>query len=93
MTSNGVIENFAQDLPLPDRQVLAATQAPTNGAAFGASHYRRVASETHLVCGGQQRSHDPARVEMHFATAMNAKTLTLPASHVPMLSHPSEVAR
>ena len=61
MTTNGVIENFAQDPPLRNRQMLDATQAPKNGAASGASHYRRVALERHLECGGQQRSHDPAR--------------------------------
>src|SRR6266478_5345865 len=36
MTTKGVLENFAQDLPLAERKLLAATQGPTSGAAFGA---------------------------------------------------------
>jgi len=32
-------------------------------------------------------------LERKFANAMNAKTITLPSSHVPMLSHPAEVAK
>src|SRR2546426_1282357 len=36
MTSKGIGEDFAQDLPKADRRILAATQGPTNGAAFGA---------------------------------------------------------
>ena len=36
VTTKGVLENFAQDLPLAERKLLAATQGPTNGAAFGA---------------------------------------------------------
>src|SRR5258705_13061696 len=36
MTTKGVLENFAQDLPLADGKLLAATQGPTNGAVFGA---------------------------------------------------------
>src|SRR6267378_2425015 len=35
-TTKGVLENFAQDLPMAERKLLAATQGPTNGAAFGA---------------------------------------------------------
>jgi pimeloyl-ACP methyl ester carboxylesterase len=34
----------------------------------------------------------PPDLERQFAKSMNAKTLTLPSSHVPMLSHPAEVA-
>jgi pimeloyl-ACP methyl ester carboxylesterase len=32
-------------------------------------------------------------LERKFAKAMNAKTITLPSGHVPMLSHPAEVAK
>jgi hypothetical protein len=36
LTAKGVLEDFAQDLPVAERRVLAATQGPTAGAAFGA---------------------------------------------------------
>ena len=36
MTPKGIEEDFAQDLPKTERKILAATQGPTNGAAFGA---------------------------------------------------------
>ena len=32
-------------------------------------------------------------LERKFAKAMNAKTTTVASSHVPMLSHPGEVAK
>jgi hypothetical protein len=32
-------------------------------------------------------------LERKFAKDMNAKTITLPSSHVAMLSHPAEVAK
>ena len=35
----------------------------------------------------------PADSERKFAKAMNAKTITIASSHVPMLSHPEEVAK
>jgi hypothetical protein len=35
VTAKGIAEDFAQDLPKTEREVLTATQGPTNGAAFG----------------------------------------------------------
>ena len=37
ITPKGVAEDFAQDLPKTEKDVLTATQGPTNGAAFGAT--------------------------------------------------------
>ena len=34
LTSKGIEEDFAQDIPKPQRRILAATQGPTNGACF-----------------------------------------------------------
>src|SRR6266478_5675802 len=42
--------------------------------------------------GGNDRM-IPPDLERKFAKAMNAKTITLHSSHVPMLSHPTEVAK
>src|SRR6201996_1887376 len=37
LTPKGVLEDFAPDVPLAERKVMIATQAPTQGAALGAS--------------------------------------------------------
>jgi pimeloyl-ACP methyl ester carboxylesterase len=94
MTAKGVLENFAQDLPLAERKVLAATQGPTNGAVFGAKLTNAAwkTTRTWYVVAANDRM-IPPELERKFANAMNAKTITLSSSHVPMLSHPAEVAK
>src|SRR2546427_701017 len=94
MTTKGVLENFAQDLPLAERKLLAATQGPTNGAAFGAKLTNAAwkTKPTWYVVAANDRMISPD-LERKFAKAMNAKTITLPSSHVAMLSHPAEVAK
>jgi pimeloyl-ACP methyl ester carboxylesterase len=94
MTTKGVLENFAQDLPIAERKLLAATQGPTNGAAFGAklTNAPWKTKPTWYVVAANDRM-IPPDLERKFAKAMNAKTITLPSSHVPMLSHPAEVAK
>jgi pimeloyl-ACP methyl ester carboxylesterase len=94
MTTNGVLENFAQDLPMAERKLLATTQGPTNGAAFGAKLTNAAwkTKPTWYVVAANDRM-IPPDLERKFAKAMNARTITLPSSHVPMLSHPVEVAK
>jgi pimeloyl-ACP methyl ester carboxylesterase len=94
LSAKGVEEFFAPDLPLAERKVMTATQGPTNAACFGtkitiaAWHSKPtwyvVASNDHMISPDLERK---------FAKAMNAKTITLPSSHVPMLSHPEAVAK
>ena len=94
MTSKGIDENFAQDLPLAERRVLAAAQGPTSGACFSAkisSAAWHVKPTWYLVAKNDRMI--PPELEHQFAKAMNAKTLELPSSHVPMLSHPADVAK
>jgi pimeloyl-ACP methyl ester carboxylesterase len=94
MTKKGVMEDFAPDLPLAQRKLIAATQGATNGAVFGA----KVASAawktkpTWYVVAANDRMIQPD-LERKFAKTINAKTITLPSSHVAMLSHPEEVAK
>lgn len=94
LTPKGVEEDFAPDLPLAERKVMVATQGPTNGACFGAKITNPAwrAKPTWYVVAGNDRM-IPPDLERKFAKAMNAKTITLPSSHVPMLSHPEEVAK
>lgn len=92
MTAKGIEENFAQDLPIAERKVLAATQGPTNGACFGAkiSSASWRTKPTWYIVASDDRMIPPA-LEHRFAAAMQATTLTIPSSHVPMLSHAAEV--
>lgn len=93
LTAKGIEEDFAADLPLAERKVLTATQGPTNAACFGAKIGQPAwrAKSTWYVVASNDRMIQP-ELERQFAKAMNAKTLELPSSHVPMLSHPKEVA-
>lgn len=93
LTAKGVLEDFAPDLPLSERNVMIATQAATQGAALGSpissAAWRNkpswfvIASEDRMIAPEQERN---------TAKRMNAKTITLPTSHVPMLSKPKAVA-
>ena len=93
LTPKGVEEDFAPDLPIVERKLMAATQGPTNGACFGAKITEAAwrAKPTWYIVASDDRM-IPPDLERKFAKAMNAKTLTLSSSHVPMLSHPEEVA-
>ena len=94
MTTKGVLENFAQDLPMAERKLLAATQGPTNGAAFGAKLTNAAwkTKPTWYVVAANDRM-IPPDLERKFARTMKAKTTELPTSHVAMLSRPAEVAK
>ena len=93
LTPKGVLEDFAPDLPIAERNLLLATQTPTQGAALGADistaawrtkpSWFVVASNDRMIAPEQERV---------TAKRMNATTLTLPTSHVPMLSQPQEVS-
>jgi len=94
MTRKGIEEDFAQDLPGSERKILAATQGPTNGAAFGAKVTNAAwrTKPTWYVVAANDRMIAPD-LERQFAKTMKAKTITVPSSHVPMLSHAQQVAK
>ena len=93
LTDKGILEDFAPDVALADRTLMIATQVPTQGAALGApittAAWRSkpswfvVASNDRMIAPEQERV---------TAKRMNAKTLTLATSHVPMISKPKEVS-
>ncbi|MGI4759928.1 MAG: alpha/beta fold hydrolase [Janthinobacterium lividum] len=93
MTPQGINEDFAQDLTPTERKVIAATQQPVAAAAFGDKmatvawqtkpSWYIVASNDHMI--------SPV-LEQAMAKKIKATTLTLAASHVPMLSQPQKVA-
>ena len=93
LTAKGVRENFAQDLPAGEKSIMVATQSATQGALL-ATTIKAVAWRTKpswFVIAANDRTISPEQ-EISTAKRMNAQTLTLPSSHVPMLSHPDEVA-
>ena len=88
-----MVKHFAWDLPATEAQVLAATQGPIMGSAFG-SRVSNVAWKTKpswYIVAKKDQAIAPDE-ERFFARRMNATTTELDTSHVPMLSKPKEVA-
>ncbi len=94
LTEKGVMDYFAPDLPVAERKIVAATQGATNSAVFGAkiANAGWKTKPTWYVVAANDQMIQPD-LERKFAKAMNANTITLPSSHVAMLSHPAEVAK
>lgn len=93
LTTKGIMESFAPDLPLAQRKLVAATQGATNSAVFDAKVGNAAwkTKPTWYVVAADDRMIQPD-LERKFANTMKAKTVTLRSSHVAMLSHPAEVA-
>jgi pimeloyl-ACP methyl ester carboxylesterase len=86
------IECFAGDLSEQDQQLVWATQGVPDVDLFnqklaGAAWKTK---PTWYIVGTQDRTVHP-ELERFCAKRMGAKTIELESSHVPMLSHPSEV--
>jgi pimeloyl-ACP methyl ester carboxylesterase len=93
VTPKGIAEDFAQDLSDDEKQILTATQGPTNAAAFGATITTAAwkTKPSWFVIAGNDRA-IPPELEKAEAATMKATSITVPSSHVAMLSHPKEVA-
>src|SRR5271168_3333025 len=93
ITPKGIAEDFAQDLSKTEKEVLTATQGPTNGAAFGATVTTAAwkTKPSWFVIAGNDRA-IPPDLEKAEAVRMKATAITLASSHLAMLSHPTEVA-
>ncbi|RRA48819.1 alpha/beta fold hydrolase [Acidipila sp. EB88] len=93
LTPTGVLEDFAQDLPEAEKAILLATETPTQGAVLGASITTAAWHEkpSWFVVATHDRMISPDQ-EQATAKRMHATVLTLPTSHVPMLSKPNDVA-
>jgi pimeloyl-ACP methyl ester carboxylesterase len=94
LSPQGIEEDFAQDLTPQEKALLVAVQTQTAGTIFEAKptaaawHNRPVwyivSSNDRMLAPEQQKS---------MAQKLKATTTVLPSSHVPMLSHPREVAK
>jgi pimeloyl-ACP methyl ester carboxylesterase len=93
LTPKGVQEDFAADLGSAEKDLLLATQTPTQGAVLGATISTAAwhSKPSWFVIAANDRMISPEQ-ERATAKRMNSQTLTLPTSHVPMLSKPKEVA-
>jgi pimeloyl-ACP methyl ester carboxylesterase len=92
-TRKGIAEDMAQDLPEKEQQILTATQGQTASAVFGATVTTAAwrSKPSWAVIAGNDRA-IPPELERDEAAAIKATSITLPANHLAMLSHPREVA-
>jgi pimeloyl-ACP methyl ester carboxylesterase len=93
VTPKGIAEDFAQDLSAKDKEILTATQGPTNAAAFGATITTAAwkTKPSWFVIASNDRA-IPPELEKAEAATMKATSITVSSSHLAMLSHPKEVA-
>ena len=93
MSFKGINSYFAQDLPEEERKVIWATQVPW--AASGTMEKISTAAwknKPSWFIVGQDDQTVPAELERREAKMINATTIELDSSHVPMLSQPDKVA-
>jgi len=92
LTPEGILNDFAQDLPYNEKQVLAYTQGPVAAVAFGtpatAPAWR--VKPSWYVIASEDRVISP-ELEAMMAQTINATTVTVHSSHVIMLSKPEAV--
>ena len=93
LSPKAVHEDFAQDLPEAEREMVLAVQGATNIGVLGTPITKAAwrESPTWFVVAEQDRAIQPQQ-EADSAKKMGAKVLSLPSSHLPMLSHAEEVA-
>ena len=87
-------EVFAKDVPAKVASVMAATQKPIKGSAFGESvpHAAWKTIPSWYLVTQDDRAINPD-LERFYAKRIGAKTTEIRSSHVPFISHPAEVAR
>ena len=85
---------FCADVPEAEARVMAATQKPINGSAFGASVAQAAwkSIPSWYLVSKEDHALNPD-LERFYAKRMGATTSEVKASHVAFLSHPGEVAR
>jgi pimeloyl-ACP methyl ester carboxylesterase len=94
LTDKGVAEDFAQDLTASEKELIAAIQGQVSGPNELGAKVTSVAwkkKPTFYIVANHDRMIAP-ELEKKFSEQMHAKTIHIPSSHVPMLSHPVQVA-
>jgi pimeloyl-ACP methyl ester carboxylesterase len=93
LTRKGVFDYFAQDLTPEEKELVLAAQGATQSAILS-TPIKKAAWHTKpswFVVASNDQAISPDQ-ESSTAKRMGAKILTLSSSHLPMLSHPQEVA-
>jgi pimeloyl-ACP methyl ester carboxylesterase len=91
LSLKAVHENFAQDLPAEERNVIYATQVPWAFTDEKVHNPAWTMKPTWFVVAARDGMINPD-LERFKARLMKATTLELNASHVPMISQPEKVA-
>jgi pimeloyl-ACP methyl ester carboxylesterase len=93
VTPKGVREDFAQDLPPAEQDLLTATQGQTNSTDFAAAVTTAAwkTKPSWVAIAANDRAISP-QLEKSEAAAIKATAITVQSSHVMMLAHPKEVA-
>jgi pimeloyl-ACP methyl ester carboxylesterase len=93
LTEEGVVKDFAQDLPAPQAKILAATQGPIAAKAFDDKVVQTAwTTKPSWYIVAEKDRMIPPDLERAMAKKINAKTTSLPTSHVAMLARPKDVA-
>jgi pimeloyl-ACP methyl ester carboxylesterase len=92
-TPKGIAEDMAQDLPASEQRILTATQGQTSSSVFGATITKAAwkSKPSWALIAGNDRA-IPPELEKAEAAIIKATSITVPANHLAMLSHPKEVA-
>jgi pimeloyl-ACP methyl ester carboxylesterase len=93
LTHKGIFDFFAQDLTPEEKALVLAAQGATQSAILSTPIKQAAwhSKPSWFVIASNDQAISPEQ-EVSTAKRMGAKTLTLPSSHLPMLSHPQEVA-
>jgi pimeloyl-ACP methyl ester carboxylesterase len=93
ISADDFVNHFAADVDPTKAKVLYAVQQPLTGSALG--EVMRVPAWKTLPSWYLVAQNDetlPPDAQRQFAARMGATTVEIPSSHVPMVSHPNEVA-
>jgi pimeloyl-ACP methyl ester carboxylesterase len=92
-TPKGIAEDMAQELPESEQRILTATQGQTAASVFGTTVTKAAwkSKPSWALIAGHDRA-IPPELERDEAAAIKATSITVPANHLAMLSHPREVA-
>src|SRR3984893_7492599 len=94
LSEDDFVNHFAADVPTPRARVMYAVQQALAASAFtdvmGTPAWKSLPS-WYLVAADDEAI--PPDAERQFAARMGATTVEIPSSHVPILSHPGDVAQ
>ncbi len=94
LSDKGVAEDFAPDLTPAEKQIITATQGQVSGPNELGAKVTTAAwkqKPSFYIVADKDRMIQP-ELEKAVAERMHAKTIHIASSHVPMLSHPTQVA-